>query len=234
METLEKAAMRGTGHGLTQIVPNPAPKCPQGSLTTHDPKHWRITGNILEGVHPSESQGCAESPLSIWLPHTGVLRESGKDLGAPGDCALQVVYKQTMSDRWIHRQPQKARRATTWEREGHYPHGGPTKCPTEDPAYTEGRSPSAHLVPRWLVEKRNGRKGHENDRGMSLRTEGLVTDWAGRDPCKFPTHLQESTTCEGCTEAVSYTLSSQTNIPSRPSLPKPNPWQPLLSPTFSN
>lgn len=73
MEILEKAAMRGTGHGLTQIAPNPAPKCPQGSLPTHDPKHWSITANILEGVHPSESQGCAESPLSIWPPQTGSL-----------------------------------------------------------------------------------------------------------------------------------------------------------------
>lgn len=209
---VEKAAMRRTGHGLTQIALNPAFKCPQGSLPTHDPKHWSITGNILEGVHASESQGCAESPLSIWPPQTGVLRESGKELGSPEDCTLQVVYKQTMNDHWTHHQPQKDRRATTWERVGHYPHGSPTKCPTEDPEY-----------PRWLVEKRKGRKGHENDREVSLRTEGLVRDWAGRHPCKFPAHFQESTTCEGCTEVVSYTLNIHTNIPSRPSLQKPNP-----------
>lgn len=66
---VQEAALRGTGHGLTQIASNPTPKCPQGSPPTHDPKDWSITGNILGGVHPSESQGCAESPLvseGIW------------------------------------------------------------------------------------------------------------------------------------------------------------------------
>lgn len=56
---VQEAAMRGTGYGLTQIA-----KYPQGSPPTHDPKDWSITGNILGGVHPSESQGCAESPLA--------------------------------------------------------------------------------------------------------------------------------------------------------------------------
>lgn len=109
--------------------------------------------------------------------------------------------------------------------------GAPLNVQQKTQNTPEDRSPSAHLVPRWLVEKREGRKGLENDREMSLRTEGLVrSDWERplqiirRD---LYAHLGESTMCDGCTEAVFYTLSSQTDIPSRPSLPKPNPWQAL-------